>query len=287
MRFPALTMAFLAPLAVSAEAPKKAVDYTNCNFQSNPYFEPTYRIGEDGSFEFKANDKRIISHSKSSDQEVLVAKVFWVPENQRGNQPDYKTKLALHKEGGRPAWIQMELDPLQLKNAKEALPKELAEQPVMSSSKTTFGYHGDKCYVKEISMKLTNGKEAVQYDDELCSSLLAAAKKATSKKLMECKATFSQMHDAIRKAKEKAENLGRDFVTGYTGSPFNIETGAQDIMKDPDWTAMMMVGSCNMTRAIYGHSMDPDVSSFGIGFAPFGGAFAPAQNDEPKSAPAK
>ncbi len=97
--------------------------------------------------------------------------------------------------------------------------------------------------------------------------------------------TFSQMSEAIKKAKEKFAKDGRSLGMGFFGSPIAL---AEHERTDNDLKTMMIIGTCNMTRMSYGESIDPDTQmGFGIGMVPYGSLNSlPASGENKKSAPA-
>lgn len=263
MRLIALMSALSAPL--SAGAVEQAIDYSHCNSGFGGFYQPAYRIGEDGSLEFKPNDKRIIAFNKSDSEEALTMREFWVDEDSKGNFPDYKSKVILKRDKGKALSVETQLDPKQIEAYNKTLPKEAQDKPKFSGYKTTFAFNGDKCFVKEMSSTMTDGKKKVHYEHNFCNDVLKAVKKATMKKLVECKSTFAQVNETIKKYKESLAKEGSELALGMMGSP--VET-AEPGKPDSDWAAIMAAGSCNMTRTMHGVPTDPDTQyAMGMPFA--------------------
>lgn len=250
-----------AGLAQEAAPIKKGIDYTNCNLHLNGYGNPTYVIDKDGDLSFDPKNKQIVSWD--AEKGDLVYREFWGMQD--GNTKGPKTKVHIQKVNGVPAWLETTYD---IEAQKRNTVAGRANTPVFASQKVTFGIREDKCDVRETSYKLSNAKEVVSYDIFLCSELLNEVKKGTMKKLDECKRTFATLHGILQKYEEKFKTQGRELQMGVFGTPVPAGSMANPLI-DNDWKAIMSVGSCNMTRAVYGYNNVQDTT------VPSGSAYAP------------
>jgi hypothetical protein len=256
--------------AAPGQRVKKGEDYSNCNPQGYGTMGIPYRIGEKGKEAGHLVPSGLYKPSVSvSTQEGGKVEKFSYED--QFELTGGKSTVIMNRENGRPVSVETRYDPKSKMAKGFPNPAGGKDVPGVLAQGIRFGYEGDKCQVSQSYLKTSDGKETVHYDAKLCKDLLGLAKKSTMKKLVECKATFAQMGEAIRKAKAEYKKTGKELMMIGMGAPgFNPLTISEGNL-DQDYVAISSIGMCNLNRSIYGLPVDPASSDWGNAFA---GSFA-------------
>lgn len=247
----------------------QAMDFKNC--ESQGYLQnPLYQLTESGNLQIDSKDPSIVSFKKSPEMEEVRLRNAWYGKK-------YIETVTLKRNGGKPESVTVLSDPKMASDYKDSMPEGISPMESILGTKTTFAYAGNKCFVKEVA-SVFEKKEVVNYDHHVCNEILELAKKATSKKLQECKMTFAKMNEVLKGYKDKYEEAGKELSIGFG---FPQKNSNKPAFFDQDWNMLGTISYCNSTRAMYGMPVDPDTDA-GYGYGgPFGGPFAGQSKDMP------